>query len=236
MIRRATTCFFSSILSFALLAGCVMRCAAAQSKNRESSPECRVFSRGVPGHGRVALTFDDGPDPKLTAEILDILSENGVRATFFVVGSNAREHPELIDREINEGHEIGNHTYNHKYLGRVDAKRTEEEIASCDSLIFEHNEYTTRLFRPPGGIMNRDISRVCAAYGYSVMLWSVDTRDWSGRDADAICREIYRNVSDGAIILMHDGVRGHTAEALRTVIPELKKEAYEFVTASELIK
>lgn len=84
--------------------------------------------------------------------------------------------------------------------------------------------------------MNRDISRVCAAYGYSVMLWSVDTRDWSGRDADAICREIYRNVSDGAIILMHDGVRGHTAEALRTVIPELKKRGYEFVTASELIK
>lgn len=201
-----------------------------------TAPECRVFSRGQPGRGRIAVTFDDGPDAHLTPEILDILDKYGVRATFFVVGKNADMYPLLIDREIAAGHEIGNHTYTHKYLGTAGKKQTEKEISACDSMLFEHNEYCTRLFRPPGGIMNDDISEICASMGYSVVLWSVDTRDWSGRSAAEIEKEILNNVSDGAVILMHDGVRGHTAEALRTIIPELKRRGYEFVTVSELIK
>ncbi len=103
-------------------------------------------------------------------------------------------------------------------------------------MLFEHGEYCTRVFRPPGGIMNDDILRVCRTLGYSVVLWSVDTRDWSGRSAAEIESEILGHVTDGAVILMHDGVRGQTAEALRAVIPELRRRGYEFVTVSELIK
>ncbi len=201
-----------------------------------TEPECRVFSHGEPGKCRVALTFDDGPDPKLTTRILDILKENGVRATFFVVGKNAERYPALIDRIIAEGHEIGNHTYSHKYLGKAGARLTEKEISECDARIFEHSEYCTKFFRPPGGIMNAEISNVCSAYGYDVLLWSIDTMDWSGRSADGICREIFNNISDGSVILMHDGVRGHTAEALESVIPGLRAKGYEFVTASELLE
>ena len=198
--------------------------------------ECRVFSHGQPGSGRIALTFDDGPNPHLTPEILDILGENNIKGTFFVVGKNAEAYPALIDREIAAGHEIGNHTYSHKYLGKAGTQLTEDEITACDSRLFEHGEYCTRVFRPPGGIMNDDILRVCRTLGYSVVLWSVDTRYWSGRSAAEIESEILGHVTDGAVILMHDGVRGHTAEALRAVIPELRRRGYEFVTVSELIK
>ncbi len=200
-----------------------------------SDPACHVFSCGQPGSGKVSLTFDDGPDPELTPHILDILKENGVKATFFIVGKNAEKHPELIDRLIGEGHEVGNHTYNHKYLGHSGPKQTEAEISECDSRIFEHSEYCSRLFRPPGGIMNDNISKVCSAYGYNVLLWSIDTRDWSGRSTQGICQEVFDNIADGSVILMHDGVRGHTAEALEVIIPKLRSMGYEFVTASEML-
>lgn len=197
--------------------------------------ECRVFSQGQAGNGYVSLTFDDGPDPVLTPQILDILADNDIRATFFVVGKNAEQYPALIDRIISEGHEIGNHTYSHAYLGSAGKTITHSEISACDDKIFEHSEYCVRLFRPPGGIMSREISNVCREYGYDVVLWSIDTRDWTGRSAAEIVNEVYNNIRDGAIILMHDGVRGHTAEALEEIIPELRSRGYEFVIASKLI-
>ncbi len=199
------------------------------------SDECRVFSHGDESSGRIALTFDDGPDPDITPTILDVLKRYNVRATFFVIGQNAERSPNLIDRELAMGHEIGNHTYTHKYLGRAEDAVTETEIYECDSRLFEHNEYTARLFRPPGGIMNERIKSVCSSMGYSVVLWSIDTRDWSGISADAISAEILENVRDGAVILMHDGVRGHTAEALDVILPRLAALGYECVTVSELI-
>ncbi len=83
--------------------------------------------------------------------------------------------------------------------------------------------------------MNDNISKVCSAYGYNVLLWSIDTRDWSGRSAQGICQEVFDNIADGSVILMHDGVRGHTAEALEVIIPKLRSMGYEFVTASEIL-
>ena len=198
MIRRATTCFFSSILSFALLAGCVMRCAAAQSKNRESSPECRVFSRGVPGHGRVALTFDDGPDPKLTAEILDILSENGVRATFFVVGSNAREHPELIDREINEGHEIGTMGDDPSFDGNL--SETKADIQKSLESIKTASGVDTVLYY--SGSRSVAVSaRASRALGLTHVLSTIDLRCGYGSKDDIIKRGLNEPII-GSIILL----------------------------------
>ena len=113
----------------------------------------------------------------------------------------------------------------------------EREIDLCDDEIFNHSEYSSVLFRPPGGIYDATLASVCKDRGYSMVLWSIDTRDWDGRKAADIENEILANVSDGSIILMHDYVCGesYTAEALRSVIPKLKELGYCFVTVSELI-
>ena len=196
-----------------------------------------VYSVGTPGNHLIALTFDDGPHPEKTPEILDILNQYQVKATFFVVGENASKNEDIVERIYNEGHEIGNHTLSHKYLLGEGRSVVEREIDLCDDVIFNHAEYNSVLFRPPGGLYDADLTAVCIDRGYSVVLWSIDTRDWSGTSANDICNEIYRNVEDGSIILMHDFVCGksYTAEALKIVIPQLKKLGYRFVTVSELI-
>lgn len=198
---------------------------------------CPVYTTGESAGHRVALTFDDGPHPTKTPEILSILKEHGIKATFFVVGENASRHESLLQRAIDEGHEIGNHTFRHKYLGGKGRALMEREIDLCDDEIYNHSEYFARLFRPPGGIYDSTLRTVCAERGYSVVLWSIDTRDWTGASADDICSEIFGSVNDGSIVLMHDYVCGesHTAEALRVAIPKLKELGYSFVTVSELI-
>lgn len=198
---------------------------------------CPVYTMVDTDEHLISLTFDDGPHTEMTPEILDVLKENNVEATFFIVGENARQNDKLIERIITEGHEIGNHTFGHKYLfgeGRADMER---EIDLCDDEIFNHSEYNAILFRPPGGLYDATLSAVCAERGYSMVLWSIDTRDWAGTSAYDIEKEILDNVGDGAIILMHDYICGesHTAEALRSVIPKLKALGYRFVTVSELI-
>ncbi len=198
---------------------------------------CHVYTSGCTDEHLIALTFDDGPHPKHTPEILDILKYYDISATFFIVGENANKHEEIIERIINEGHEIGNHTFGHKYLGGKPRALVEREIDLCDDVIFNHAEYNTILFRPPGGIYDATLTSVCAERGYSVVLWSIDTRDWAGTSAKEIEDEVLKYVDDGSIILMHDYISGeaHTAEALKYLIPELKKLGYRFVTVSELI-
>ncbi len=196
-----------------------------------------VYTAGDTDAHLIALTFDDGPDAVKTAEILDVLKENGICATFFIVGENAAQNEDVIERMINEGHEIGNHTFAHKYLSGTMRTVMEREIDLCDDVIFNHSEYNSVVFRPPGGLYDATLRAVCADRGYSVVLWSIDTRDWAGNSAADIESEILKYVEDGSIILMHDNIYGeaHTAEALRNVVPKLKKLGYSFVTVSELI-
>ena len=205
----------------------------------EYESNCPVYSSGSENSHSIALTFDDGPHSEKTPEILAILKEYDVKATFFVVGENVKNNGNILEEIIMDGHEIGNHTFGHKYLFKSkNTKRDmEREIDLCDDEIFNHSEYSSVLFRPPGGIYDATLTSVCGERGYSMVLWSIDTRDWEGRSAAEIENEILSNVSDGSIILMHDYVSGRsfTAEALRSVIPELKKLGYCFVTVSELI-
>ncbi len=186
---------------------------------------------------KIALTFDDGPHSEKTPKILDVLQENNVKATFFIVGENVNGNEEIIERIIKEGHEIGNHTFGHKYLFKVDRYVMEREIDLCDDEIFNYSEYNATLFRPPGGIYNDVLTAVCNERGYDMVLWSIDTRDWAGTSAEDIENEIMANVEDGAIILMHDYVcaESYTDVALMNVIPKLKELGYSFVTVSELI-
>lgn len=185
----------------------------------------------------VALTFDDGPHPIYTPAILDILSEYGVKATFFVIGKNVDEYPELVRRECDEGHEIGNHTYSHSYMNSVGESETVKEIKDCERSVSFAADTELKLVRPPGGICSTRLKQYCESSGYRIVLWSVDTLDWKRPSPDSIINTVLNNVSQGDIILMHDYVSGvsSTPEALKVIIPALIDEGYDFVTVSELI-
>lgn len=186
---------------------------------------------------RIALTFDDGPHYKYTAEILDILAENDVRATFFVVGSLAERYPELILRELSEGHEIASHTWSHPHLAKLPEATLENELSATEEFLYELAEYRPKLFRPPEGKCPDSVRRVAAELDYEVVLWTVDTRDWAHTPTETIVKTVLDNTEPGSIILCHDfiGSNSPTPDALRKFIPELKRNGYEFVTVSDLL-
>ncbi|MGI6166534.1 MAG: polysaccharide deacetylase family protein [Eubacteriales bacterium] len=195
-----------------------------------------VFKKKIENPKIIALTFDDGPHPRHTMEILDILRKYDVRATFFVVGEKAGYYPDVLRRIVKEGHEIGNHTFSHKCFKNLTASQMKSEIERCDNLLNEICGYKTKLFRPPEGVLPGSIYRYIKDENYTVILWNIDTRDWAGTPAEAMLKNIKENVSSGDIILMHDYTRrGHTVEALKMIIPYLIDEGYKFVTISELL-
>ncbi len=186
----------------------------------------------------IALTFDDGPHKKYTEEILDILDTYNVKATFFVVGVCAEKYPEIIAREIASGHEIGNHTYSHIHLYGTSGSVIASEINKTEQLLFENNGYSTTLFRPPEGVCNDTVRAVAKDMNYSLVLWTVDTKDWVPVSCESIVNTVIKNTDGGEIILMHDYVVGksNTPDALRILIPKLLDEGYTFVTVSELLQ
>ena len=187
---------------------------------------------------RVALTFDDGPHPRYTPQILEILAEYGVVATFFSVGINAETYPELIKREIEAGHELGNHTYNHYHVTNLTQEALEKDIEACTQALERISGSRITLFRPPEGICSNSVKSICAGDGLCIVLWSIDTRDWAHPGVQEICRNVRANVRDGSIILMHDfiGKNSPTPAALRQIIPMLLALGYEFVTVTQLLE
>ena len=185
----------------------------------------------------IALTFDDGPHPRLTPIILDILEEYGIKATFFMVGENVGYYPAAARAVAEAGHEIGNHTFSHRKFDRMGEEELLREIASCESAIAGFSESPVRLIRPPEGQMSDTMGRVIGSLDYRVILWDVDTRDWAHTPPETITRHILDTVKPGDIILMHDfiGYDSPTPEALRRVIPALLERGYRFVTVGELM-
>jgi peptidoglycan/xylan/chitin deacetylase (PgdA/CDA1 family) len=185
----------------------------------------------------IALSFDDGPHPRLTPVILEILEEYGIKATFFMVGENVGYYPAAARAVVEAGHEIGNHTFSHRKFGRMDRTDMEREIVSCEEAIAALTERPVRFIRPPEGEMSETVRRVAGELRYRVILWDVDTRDWAHTPPDEISRHILDTVQAGDIILMHDfiGYDSPTPEALRRVIPALLERGYRFVTVGELV-
>ena len=185
----------------------------------------------------VALTFDDGPHPRYTKEILQILDEYGIRATFFMIGENISYYPETAKMVVDAGHEIGNHTDTHPCIRNIGSHSIIEEMRIAEQKIIELTGEKPILFRPPEGLCSRSICEVAETMDYSVILWTVDTRDWAGTRADVITRGVMKRVRGGDILLFHDYVshKSQTVEALRQVIPALKAQGYTFTTVSELL-
>lgn len=185
----------------------------------------------------IALSFDDGPHPTYTQEILSILAEYGVPATFFMVGENVLYYPEAAEAVLAAGHEIGNHSYDHRRLTKLNEAGVRSQVSRCEEALASLGEYRPHLLRPPEGAMNATVRRVARAEGYRLILWDIDTRDWAHTPPDTITRNVLESVQAGDIILMHDYI-GHdspTPAALRRLIPALLERGYRFVTVSRLI-
>jgi peptidoglycan/xylan/chitin deacetylase (PgdA/CDA1 family) len=182
-----------------------------------------------PDKPMIALTYDDGPS-KYTQEILDLLKENNSAATFFVLGSQASKYEETIKQMIDDGNQIGNHSYDHKRLTSLNDEELYNQINKTDNLIYEIALYRPFVMRPPYGSTNEALIDKLQK---PIIKWSIDTRDWESRNAEEITKIIYENVKDGDIILMHD-LYESSLEASKIVIPELINRGYQLVTVSEL--
>lgn len=177
----------------------------------------------------VALTYDDGPSPN-TATILDVLEENHAVATFFVVGSRLEDYPDTVKRQVELGNEIGNHTWEHKYLSQLSKKGMKSQIRKTIKKLEEMTGYTSKITRPPGGFVNDDVKE---NVGQPLIMWNVDTLDWQTRNAKKTVNAVFNDLDDGDIILMHD-LYETTAEATKTIVPRLIKKGFQLVTVSEM--
>lgn len=186
---------------------------------------------------RIALTFDDGPHYKYTEQILDILDKYNVKATFFVIGCNAKQHSDIVKEVYKRGHEIGNHTYSHPHLSSCSCEKLCEEMKKASDIICDITGQRPTLFRPPEGKCTHEVVNCARSNGYKVILWSIDTKDWSHPSSEKIVSGIYKNVKGGDIILFHDFITPDTPtpQALDTIIPILQEKGFEFCRVSELI-
>jgi len=201
---------------------------------------------GQPKGKQVVLTFDDGPDPKYTPEILDILKQFDVKADFFIVGENAEEYPDIIKRMYSEGHEVGNHTFTHPNIAYTSPLRTKLELNTTQRLIQEITGHSTVLFRPPyeadaEPYLASEILPILRAQkmNYIMVGEKVDPEDWTQPATNELVKRVLTPIynGEGNVILLHDagGDRTHTVEALPMIIKDLKEHGYRFVTISELL-
>lgn len=181
----------------------------------------------------VALTFDDGPDA-VTRDILETLRQYGGRGTFFLIGNQIHAYGDTVRRAADQGCEIGSHSWRHSNLTKLSAAALEEDIQATSDMIFETAGVRPLLLRPPYGSYNSRVQQAAADQGVPLILWSVDTLDWSTRDAESTYQSVMENVRDGSIVLCHD-LYGETAAAMQAVIPDLIAQGYQLVTVSELI-
>ena len=180
----------------------------------------------------LALTFDDGP-AESTGDLLDILAARNVKATFFLVGKNVVENPDLVRREHQAGHEIADHSYTHADLGRASRKKITSELRRTQDAIRQASGVTPKLLRPPYGSTSKRLAKITRRMGMAQIMWTVDPLDWRNRDTGDVERRVLKNAEPGGIVLLHD-IHPTTVRAVPKIIDRLAAEGYVFVTVSEL--
>lgn len=214
-------------------------CAAVALVCAAGTVAAAFYAQGGAEKKSVALTFDDGPGPS-TPQILAVLKERNVRATFFMEGSQARHRPVLVAAVRDGGHEIGNHTYSHVnyYSLPEDGRETVlgKEIADAERYIVKAASVTPRLLRMPNGYSKKWARDVAGACGYDMINWTFGC-DWQPLTTAEKLDGYVRSIKPGAILLLHDGGgrRGSTIELLPALIDEIRRQGYEMVTVSELL-
>ncbi len=230
-------------LSIALSLPLSLALAEPFGRLADDHPEYRwgsVVRHGEGATPAVALTFDDGPSEPYTGQILDILRDQGVKATFFLIGENARRHPALVRRIAREGHAIGNHSWSHRSLGRVSRATVRSELRRTDDLLRSLTGRCPVLFRPPFGAVGQALSgprSVVAERRQLLVLWSVEVSDWSTRSPLRVAAGTIRRINAGSIVLLHDGggPRSHVVTATRWMVGHLARRGYDLVTVPELL-
>lgn len=180
---------------------------------------------------KIALTFDDGPHPIYTPMLLEGLKKRNVKVTFFLMGTAAEQYPDIVKQIADDGHLIGNHTFHHVSLENADEGTIEREVLSANELIEEISGEYPQFIRPPFGQCDKQVENQT---GMLCVLWNIDPLDWCTADASKVVQRVLKNAKDNGIILMHDQYKTSVMAAF-TVIDELQKQGYEFVTVDEIL-
>lgn len=180
----------------------------------------------------IAFSFDDGPSRKNTEKILKALDKNNARATFFMLGQNAKYYPDLVKKVEESGNEVAGHSWNHPLLTKLGKKGVKKQMSRMNEAIASVTGSDVGLLRPPYGSINRTVKNTVKD---PLILWSIDTLDWKTLNADKTADAILKQARDGDIILMHD-IHAPTAEAVKKVLPKLEKKGFQVCTVSELLE
>lgn len=180
----------------------------------------------------IALTYDDGPYAPVGNRIMDTLETHNGRATFFMVGDRVKSYATEVRRMASNGHEVANHTYNHKYLNKLDASSIRSQVTKANDVIEAVSGTRPKLMRLPGGNKNQTVLQ---NVNMPIILWDIDTRDWATKNAQKTIDAVIGKVKDGDIILMHE-LYSSTADATAAIVPKLAAQGYQFVTVSELAR
>jgi len=192
------------------------------------------FSTHVDGP-YIALTFDDGPHAKLTPKLLEILAQRHIKVTFFLIGENAHAHPEIVREEIAQGHEVGNHSWDHPNLRKLPEEKLRSELQRTDDEIKAIIGRSPAIMRPPYGELSpAQRLWVNKEFGYKIIFWDVDPNDWKDPGPSVVASRILAQTKPGSIILSHD-IHAGTVEAMPYIIDTLLQRGYKFVTVPELI-
>ncbi|WP_190284905.1 polysaccharide deacetylase family protein [Bacillus sp. S3] len=226
----ACICFYSSLQSNVF---------AEMIKRRQVEPTGQVVWDVTTSKKVISLTFDDGPSPIYTPQVLALLEKYSAHATFFQIGNRMELYPDVVEQVVEAGHEIGNHSMTHPYENKVGFQQMSGEISRAERIIQKYQPNHPKLFRPPGGYLDNALLHEAKEQGYRVVLWSYhqELKDWSLPGARNIANHVIRHARNGDIILLHDGGgdRSQTIEALKLFLPALKEKGYSFVTVSELL-
>lgn len=201
--------------------------ATQPKKPVETSPQVD------PNAKKIAFTFDDGPSAETTGKILDTMKEYGAKGTFFVLGHMAEKNPDVIKRAVEEGHQLGNHTYGHPDLTTLSDEKIQNTIAVTNDIVEKATGVTMKIVRPTYGAVDADVQR--ALSDYPLINWSLDTLDWKSRNTDSVVEKVLSAVKEGDIILFHD-IYETTAEAIAILVPKLVEQGYTIVTVEQLME
>lgn len=202
-----------------------------------TSADCLEIVRSfkAEAHDRyIALTFDDGPHHTHTREILDILKNEGAKATFFLVGSRAETYPDIVSRMAAEGHDIGNHTWDHRSLAKSSSADALASLRRTNDFISGITAKSCNIVRPPFGHTNSRVKTMLHGQGWHEVMWDSDSRDWQNKNPDMILHRVMKSVGPGSIVLFHD-IHPGAALMLPTMIKAFKAHGYRFITITELI-
>jgi polysaccharide deacetylase family sporulation protein PdaB len=185
---------------------------------------------------KIALTFDAAWGDEDTEEIMSILEQHNVHVTFFMTGGWVDSYPDDVKMIYSKGHELGNHSENHKNMSQLSSDEIEAELQSVHDKVKELTGYEMKVFRPPYGDYDDEVVTTVNDMGYACIQWDVDSLDWKDYGVDSIIQTVceHKHLSNGSIILMHNGAK-YTAQALDTLLTNLEEQGYQFVTVSELI-